>query len=223
MNMVGFHWANYSVLVTYVVAMVAVGAYFARRQKTAQDYLLAGRSMAWLPIAISVVAASNSAISYLGEPSWTYQFDMTLCFMVLPQLLTVPMLNYILPLYARFKVFTAYEYLEVRFNGKVRTATSFIFLVSQGLYLGVVIYAPALVFSLLTGFSLNLSILIMATVTILYTTMGGIKAVIWTDVIQFCVSVGGVLIAAVILLRHIDGGWPVFWPVYSERWCCHGS
>ncbi len=219
--MANFHWANYLVLVAYIVVMVGVGAYFARGQKTAQDYLLAGRAMAWLPIAISVVAANCSAISYLGMPSWTYQNDMTLCMVVIPSLLIVPILNLMLPFYARLKVFTIYEYLEVRFNSKVRTATSLLYLVSQGLYLGVIVYAPALVFSLLTGFSLNLSILIMAIVTILYTTMGGIKAVIWTDFIQFFVSVGGVLIAAVIILRHIDGGWPEFWHVAQQTGKLH--
>jgi len=213
-----FHWINFLVLFLYCGIMLGVGAYFARNQETSEDYLLAGRSMGWLPIAVSVMATAQSAISYLGQPAWTYQHDMTLYVVSFAFLLAIPVLNYVfLPFFSKLKVFTAYEYLERRFCSKVRFTASALFLISQGLYLGVVIYAPALVFSLITGSSLVLSILVMAGVTILYTSIGGMKAVMWGDVIQFCVMVGGVVLAVAIILGQIEGGFSKFWEVAQSN------
>src|SRR5713101_3909669 len=102
--------------------MLSVGSYFARGQKTSEEYLLAGRSMRWLPMAISVMAAGQSAISYIGVPAWTYQHDMTIFVMNFTFLAVAPILGYvILPVYHRLKVSTAYEYLETRFDNRIRS------------------------------------------------------------------------------------------------------
>jgi len=212
--MAKLHWIDYAVLIAYFVLMLGIGARFAPRQRTVEEYLLANRSMKWLPVALSVMTAAQSAISYIGMPAWTYQHDMSMYVMSFPLLLVVPVIRYVfLPRYARARVSTAYEYLESRFNRNVRTGCSLLFLMSQATYLGIVVYGSSLVFSLITGLSLRSSILATAAVTIVYTTMGGIKAVIWTDVIQFFVKLGGVLITVAIILRHVEGGWQGFWRV----------
>jgi SSS family solute:Na+ symporter len=202
------------VLISYFGIMLGIGVHFARKQKTIDEYLLASRSMSWFPIALSVMTAGQSAISYIGMPAWTYQHNLTMFIISVPILLTVPIVSYIfLPTYSKLRVFTAYQYLETRFNSNVRAVVSLLFLLSQGTYLGIVIYAASLVLALITGLSLPVSIFVMAGVTTFYTMMGGIKAVIWTDVIQFCVKVGGILITIVTLLQHINGGWQGFWHV----------
>jgi solute:Na+ symporter, SSS family len=178
--------------------------------------------MTWLPMAISSMAAGQSAISYIGVPAWTYQHDMTMFVLNFTFIAAAPLLAYvILPAYHRLRVSTVYEYLEIRFDVKVRSLTSFMFLMSQGLYLGVVLYAPALILSLISGSSLHLSILVIAGITLTYTVMGGIKAVIWTDLIQFFVALAGLLLTIYFALKGLNGGFASFWQIAKQNGKLH--
>jgi len=212
-----FQPVNYLVLAVYFGGMISIGAYFRRGHRTPEDFLLAGRSMTWGPIAISIMATIQTSISYIGVPAWVFRYDMSLYLGTIGILLAVPVLNIVfLPFFYSLKVSTAYEYLEARFGREVSTVSSLLFLVTQAVYLSVVIYAPALVFALIGGLPLSSSVVIMVALTACYTAMGGIKAVIWTEVVQFFMKLGGVVISVWFAFHRIDGGWGQFWRIGHE-------
>ena len=183
-----FTLSSWIILVTYVLAVSTVGSLFYRKRSTASEYFLGGRSMGFLPVAISLVAADLSAISYMGIPAWGYGHNLELFLQTVVFLMVVPIVMYLfLPFYSRFQFYTGYEYLEKRFDLKTRLLGSALFLLTRGGHVAIVIYAPSMVLSLLTGVSLWACILVMGTFTTLYTTLGGMKAVIWTDVMQFTI------------------------------------
>src|SRR5437588_2324130 len=111
-----------------------------------------------------------------------------------------------MPFYARFKFYTAYEYLERRFDLKTRLLGSGLFLLMRGSHVAIVIYAPSLILSLITGLPLAACVLIMGVCTTMYTTLGGMKAVIWTDVLQFSILIAGLLTVCWLSVAHIPGG-----------------
>ena len=163
--------------------------------------------MPWIAVGISIFATLFSAISLLGSPGWVFDHDLTLGL----SLLTIPLITPIviaifLPFYHRLRVFTAYEYLEKRFNPQVRTVASLLFLFQRGCYLAVVIYAPSLVLSAVTGLQLGWTIMLIGGLATFYTLMGGMKAVIWTDVVQTVVLVAGLLVVVWVLVSRVQGG-----------------
>ncbi len=198
---------DHAVVAIYLILVVAMGAAFVRGQRSTEDYFLAGRSMPWLPVGISIFASLFSAISLLGSPGWVYDNDVTMGL----SLVTIPMVTpivvwMILPFFHRLKVFTAYEYLERRFSPPVRLASGVLFLFQRGSYLAVVIYAPSLVLSTATGIELKWTILMIGGLATFYTLLGGMKAVIWTDVVQACVLFGGLILVVGVLVFRIEGG-----------------
>lgn len=122
-----------------------------------------------------------------------------------------------MPFYSRFKFYTAYEYLETRFDLKTRLVGSAIFLLIRGSHVAIVIYAPSLVLSLITGVPLAGCVLMMGICTTVYTTLGGMKAVIWTDVTQFCVLLSGLLAVVWLSESSIPGGWHTVWRISQEE------
>lgn len=189
------------ILVIYLAGMIGLGAVFYRPRADTREFFMAGRSVAWIPVAISIVATDFSAITYLGMPAFVYRRDLqalalifVLVFIVIPLVI-----RFFVPYYHRFQFSTSYEYLERRFDARTRTTVSLLFLLLRGTYLGIVIYAPSLVVSAVTGLPLMQSILCMGILTTAYTALGGMRAVIWTDVIQFAtilVGVGSILFVA---------------------------
>jgi Na+/proline symporter len=177
------------------------------RTTTIQDYFLGSGKMAWFPVAISILAADTSAFSYLGVPAWSFLHDLKLFLSTFTYFLAIPIvISAFVPIYSRAGLYTAYQYLEIRFDLRVRLLTCFLFLLVRGSHIALIIYAPALVMSELMGIPLKFSILTMGLLTALYTTMGGIKAVIWTDCIQVGTVVLGLSTVALSALHHIPGG-----------------
>jgi SSS family transporter len=203
----GFATLDYVVVVAYVFAIAALGSSFYRRKTTSKDYFLGGRSMSWLPVGISIIAADLSAVTVMGSPAWGFGHNLELFWMGFGYLLVAPIVIFVfVPFYSGLNLYTAYEYLERRFDLNVRMVTSVLFLVLRGMHVAVVIYAPSLVINLVTGLPVWQCILFMGLFTTFYTTLGGMKAVIWTDVIQFCTVALGVLLIFFTALHRIDGG-----------------
>ncbi len=207
MTPASFSIADWLILGGYVAAVSIIGSLFYRRKASAGDFFLGGRSMKALPVAISLVAADMSAISYMGAPAWTYRHNMELVWSSWSYLFVAPIVMFLfMPFYARFKFYTAYEYLERRFDLKTRLFGSTTFLLLRGSHVAIVIYAPSLILSLITGLPLAGCVLIMGLCTTVYTTLGGMRAVIWTDVMQFTVLLAGLVSVVWLSISHVPGG-----------------
>ncbi|HLY59624.1 MAG TPA: sodium/solute symporter [Terriglobia bacterium] len=212
-----FSITDWFIVCGYVLLVTIIGSLFYRRGASASQYFLGGRTMRSLPVAISLVAADISAVSYVGCPAWSYAHNLELFWAVPTALLVAPIVMYVfMPFYSRFKFFTAYEYLERRFDLKTRVVGSAIFLLIRGSHAAVVIYAPSLVLSLITGMHLSTCVLIMGVFTTVYTTLGGMKAVIWTDVMQFSILMLGIVMIFWMSLARIPGGVFTVYQVASE-------
>jgi len=177
--------ADWVVLAAYVAAIVAFGVWVGRRTKNVSDFFLAGREMRWWAAGLSVMATQISAITFVGTTGQGYTAGMGFLafYFGLPFAMVVLSLT-LVPFFYRARVYTAYQYLEQRFDGRTRTLTSLLFLLSRGLSVGVTLYAPSLVLSVVFGWSETATILAMAAATIVYVTYGGNRSVIWTDVAQ---------------------------------------
>jgi SSS family transporter len=198
---------DYAVMLIYLLLMVGLGYWVGRKQHNTEDFLLAGRHMIWWPVAISLFASLFSAISYIAMPGEAFNFGMTMYLGGIVTLLPLPiMLMVFLRLFYKLKLWTAYEYFEGRFNVKVRIIGSCTFLLMRGVYLGTVLYATGLLLKAAIGWPMWLSILIIGVIGTLYTVLGGMTAVIWTDVAQFFILLGGIIIVIVVVAVKVPGG-----------------
>ena len=198
---------DYIVFAVYLAASVAIGLWFVKEQRTVKDYFLAGQSMNWFVVAISVIAALFSGISYLGAPTEVYSNDMTYAVTLLSFFIATPVVALVfVPFFYRLNLYSAYEYLEKRFDLQVRVWSSAMFILRVIFYLALAIYAPALALAEVTGLPLSFSVLLIGVLTTVYTTLGGMKAVIWTDVMQFFVLLGGQIVVAWVAMSRIPGG-----------------
>ncbi len=203
----GFGLVNYAVLGVYLAVMAAVGIAVAGRQKTTRDYFLAGRNMPWWAVAVSVFATITSAITYIGVPGLVYSENISTYAGILMMPVAAPFIIYLfLPFYQRLDVTTSYEYILRRFGARARYCVSALFLCARLGWLGTVVYAPAFALSAVTNIPLWFAILCMGLLATFYTALGGLAAVIWTDVCQFAVLVGGALAVAVALAWQVPGG-----------------
>lgn len=198
---------RYIIIFGYLILIAAVGAMF-RKQKTTENFFLAGRNVHWLPIALSYVASLTSAISFMWCPMWTYQNAMIPAFNeIFVVLFALPVLVLIfLPLYVRIGSVSIYEYLELRFSLAIRLMGSSLFILNRFMWMGLVIYTPSMVLNYLTGIPIWKLILIMGPLTTVYTCLGGMKAVIWTDVIQFAIFFLGIIAVYYIVSIDTAGG-----------------
>lgn len=206
--MTRFGWLDYAIFGAYLLASVLIGVLFVREQRSVKDYFLAGRSMGYVVVAISVLAALFSGISYLGAPAEVYANGMAFMLFGLSFLIATPVTNLLfVPVFKHARIYTAYQYLEERFSVPVRLLSSALFIIRVLLWLALATYAPALALEQVTGLPLWFTILCTGVVTTIYTTLGGMKAVIWTDVMQFLVLFGGQVIILFIAAAHVPGGW----------------
>lgn len=172
--------------------MLALGVWASRRRETADGFFVADRSMPWWAVGLSVMATQASAITVIGTTGTAYADGMGFWQFYLGLPVAMVVLAYtLLPMYRRAGVTTAYELLGQRFDGRVRLLTSVLFMISRGLALGVVLYAPSVVLSLLLDWSQPVTVLVIAAVAMAYTTLGGLRAVIVTDVLQMLLVFAG--------------------------------
>jgi SSS family transporter len=207
------------IIFAYLAMLTGIGIYFSRRQNNLEEYFLAGRTMGWLPIGMSLMAALNSGIDYVMQPSFVIIYGLVGTVTVVSWFFLYPWTAYVtVPFYRRLNVLSAYEYLETRFDGKVRTLAAMIFLLWRIGWMATAIYVPALMLSTMSGgmFSTGVLVVVLGFVLTLYTMLGGIKAVIWTEVIQFCVMLAGLAIMMGVVIYHVKGGIPVIWQTAAE-------
>ena len=195
---------DWVVLGVYMVAIVAWGMWAGRGNKKMDDFFLAGRKMRWWAIGLSVMATQISAITFIGTTGQAYTDGMRflVVYFGLPFAMVILSVT-LVPFFYRARVFTAYEYLEKRFDGRTRTLTSLLFLFSRGMAVGVTLYAPSLVLSVILGLGESATIVIMGGSTILYVIYGGNKSVIWTDVVQMGIIWFGIFLCFGVAIRQL--------------------
>ena len=200
---------NFGVLLCYLGLMLAVGVYFARRQKNTEDFFLAGRRMPWLIVAMSMYASLTSAVTYMGLPAMAYTENVAMIVVCIVSPIVAPFLIWIFyPFYQRLRVTTSYEYIGMRFGQNARRTTSALFILARLGWLGTVVYAPAVALAVATGMPLWSTILTMGFIATAYTVLGGVAADIWSDVIQFVIMVVGAGWVAITLVQSVPDGLP---------------
>ncbi len=206
--MADFSTLDAVVLVAYLAGVTALGIHLGRRQKDARDYFLADRSVPWWAICFSVVATETSALTVISVPGTAYTSDFWLLQLTFGYLLgRIVVAALLLPRYFAGELTTAYALLETRFGLATRRFASVIFMVTRALADSVRVFAAAIPVTLITGLPYWQAILLTGVVTVLYTYVGGLRAVIWVDVVQMAIYTLGGLLALSILLRAVPGGW----------------
>ncbi|XP_065598828.1 sodium-coupled monocarboxylate transporter 1 [Cyrtonyx montezumae] len=201
---------DYVVFAAMLVVSAVIGIYYAFAgggQKTSKDFLMGGRSMSAVPVALSLTASFMSAVTVLGTPAEIYRYGAIFCiFAITYALVVLCSAEIFLPVFYRLGITSTYEYLELRFNKYLRLCGTFLFIIQTTLYTGIVIYAPALALNQVTGFDLWGAVVATGVVCTFYCTLGGLKAVVWTDVFQVGIMVAGfssVIIRAVVVQEGI--------------------
>lgn len=200
--------ADLTILVLYTAATIAFGLWISRGQKNAADYLLGGRDLPWWALLISIVATETSTATFLSVPGIAHgSGDMRFLQLPLGYIIGRTIATTVLvPLYFKGRLFTAYEVLRERSGPAVRTLASGLFLVTRTLADGLRLFLAALVLKIMLGCELWVAVAAVGLATVVYTVLGGIKAVVWTDVIQFVVYMFGAIAALFVLHGEVDGG-----------------
>jgi cyclically-permuted mutarotase family protein len=213
-----FGTINYTVLTLYLLISLLIGVYFARKQKSTEDYFVGGGRIPWWASGLSVFGTLLSAITFMAIPAKAFVTDWSFFFLNITAILITPVIAFIfIPFFNKLKIRTAYEYLEDRFNYLARAFGSLSFILFQLGRIGIVLLLPSLAISIVTGIPVETSILIMGVLCILYTTFGGIEAVIWTDVMQVIVLLGGSILAVVWIMLHTETSFGDMITYASER------
>lgn len=203
-----------TVLVLYAVGVVALGLYAGGRQRSASDYFLGGRDLPWWAVCFSIVATETSTLTVIGVPAIAYGGALTFLQLTLGYLVgRVLVAAWLLPRYARGEMETAYAFLGTRFGDGMRGLAAVTFLATRLLADGVRLFATAIpirVIALAAGYDIGypLIIAVIGVVTAAYTYVGGLRAVVWMDVVQMLVYVGGALWALALLAPSLAGAWP---------------
>jgi SSS family transporter len=200
------HIVDWAIIAVYLVWIVWDGIRLTKRSSELEGYFLGGRSLPWWAVGLSVMATQLSAITMIGTTGQGYADGMRFLqyYYALPLAMIILSVT-LVPFFHNAHVYTAYEYLERRFDAKTRAFTGFLFLVSRSMALGVVISAPSIVLSVILGISVTNTVLLTAIPTAVYTMFGGVQAVAWTDVKQMVLIVGGLLAAVVVLILGLPG------------------
>ncbi len=203
------HLADLSVIAGYLVLITWFGARFKNNQKSLKDYFLGGRGAPWWAIAFSIVSAETSTLTVIGTPALSISGNFGFLQLILGYLLGRIVISVLfLPQYFRGEMFTAYELMGRRFGPPVRKFTAGTFLLLRALAEGVRVFAVSIVISIVLNTDEITSIAVIVALTLFYTFEGGMTAVIWTDVVQMLLYVGGAIASFFVMLHLIPGGWP---------------
>ncbi|MFZ0432632.1 MAG: hypothetical protein WAL86_08060, partial [Candidatus Acidiferrales bacterium] len=199
---------DFVILIVYLAGITLFGAQFRRGQKDLRDYFLGGRTAPWWALACSIVATETSTLTIISTPGIAYGGNLGFMQIVLGYLIARVVLCIVLvPQYFQGEFYTAYQLLEKRFGSRMKSAAALVFMATRALAEGVRIAAIGKVVSVAFGTDNRVSILIVGVLTMFYTFEGGMRAVIWTDVIQFALYITGSVAAFFLLLHKIPGGW----------------
>jgi SSS family solute:Na+ symporter len=193
---------DWAVLIITLFAIVIYGIYKSRGTENIQGYLLGNQSMPWYSVCLSVMATQASAITFLSAPGLAYSSGMSFVqfYLGLPLAMIVLCITFV-PIFHRLKVYTAYEYLEQRFDLKTRALTAFLFLIQRGLSTGITIYAPAIILSAILNLNPTITTVFIGGVVICYTVYGGTKAVSYTQMLQMAIIFCGLFAAGVVVVQ----------------------
>lgn len=199
-------WLNYSMLFAYLLVMVWIGFTCSKKYKSTNDFFRGGQRISWWAAGLSIFATMLSWITLMAISAAAYTDGWNL-FLANSYILLTPLVIFVyLPFYRRLNVTSAYEYLELRFNLATRLVGSLLFMVYQCGRIAVVLYLPALALATVSDLDIQSCILVMGVLCVLYTVVGGIEAVIWTDVVQAFILMGGAVVSLLFLLSRVEGG-----------------
>lgn len=204
----GLGFWNTIVIFLYFASLAWIGYYFSKKQKSTDDYFKGGGRIPWWVVGLSIFGTGLSAITFMAIPAKAFATDWSYMMLNSGILMVVPVVLYLfIPFYRRLNITTAYEYLELRFNPLIRVLCSLAFILFQVGRMGVVLFLPAIALNVVTGFDIFLCIALMGVLSLIYTMIGGIEAVIWTDALQVIVLLGGALLVLGMAIYEIPGGW----------------
>src|SRR3954469_19195529 len=204
----GLDKLDLAIIALYLCGITLFGLRFRKKQRTLRDYFLADRNIPWWAIALSIVAAETSTLTIISIPGLAYDTNLTFLQVVMGYVVGRFIIAFVLlPHYFKGDLYTAYELIEKRFGPHLRTLTSGLFLLTRAAAEGVRVYAVSIVVSIALGTGEVASIAIITLLTLIYTFEGGLAAVIWADVVQTVIYVGGTLVALGTILHLVPGGW----------------
>ena len=196
------------IIAVYLAGITLFGLRFRKRQRSVRDYFLADRNIPWWAISLSIVAAETSTLTIISIPGLAYDSNLTFLQVVMGYVIGRIIISFVLlPHYFRGDLYTAYQLIERRFGPRLRTLTAGLFLLTRAAAEGVRVYAVAIVVAIALGTGGVASIAIITILTLIYTFEGGLAAVIWTDVVQTFIYVGGTLVGLATILHLVPGGW----------------
>ncbi len=203
----GLGLVNIIVIILYFASLAWIGYFFSKRQKNTNDYFKGGGRLPWWAVGLSIFGTSLSAITFMAIPAKAYATDWSYMLFNAGIIMVVPIILFLfIPFYRRLNVTTAYEYLEQRFNPMIRVICSVAFILFQIGRMGIVMFLPAIALNIVTGFDIFLCIGLMGLLSLIYTMIGGIEAVVWTDALQVVVLLGGAILVVFIAVWDIPGG-----------------
>ncbi len=204
----GLNRIDLLIIAAYLAGITLFGLRFRKRQRTMRDYFLADRNIPWWAIALSIVAAETSTLTIISIPGLAYDSNLTFLQVVMGYVIGRVVISFVLlPQYFRGELYTAYQLIERRFGPELRTVTAGLFLLTRAAAEGVRVYAVSILVSIALGTGEVTSIAIITLLTLIYTFEGGLAAVIWTDVVQTFIYVGGTLVGLFTILHLVPGGW----------------
>jgi solute:Na+ symporter, SSS family len=213
----GLNKLDFAIIGLYLVGITLFGLRFRKKQRTLRDYFLAGRDIPWWAIALSIVAAETSTLTIISIPGLAYDTNLTFLQVVMGYVVGRVVISFVLlPHYFRGDLYTAYELIERRFGRGLRSLTAGLFLLTRAAAEGVRVYAVSIVVSIALGTGQVASIAIITALTLIYTFEGGLAAVIWTDVVQTAIYVGGTLVGLVTIVHLVPGGWSAILEAAAE-------
>lgn len=220
--MTGLDWG---IIIAYMIAMILLSVYLGRGQESEEDYYVGGRNLPWWAVGISTMATQTSVISFVSIPAFVAMKEggglTWLQYELAVPLAMIVVMVFLLPFFRKLELVSVYAYLEMRFGPSVRYFLSGVFLVSRGLGTGVGIYASAVVLEKCLGIELWQTIILIGVITVIYDTIGGMTAVVYSDVIQMAVLLGG-LVACIWLAADEVGGVGAMIDAFpTERWAAY--
>src|SRR5579885_2726349 len=213
----GLNSADLAIIAIYLAGITLFGLRFRKRQRSLRDYFLADRNIPWWAIALSIVAAETSTLTIISVPGIAFTGDFGFLQLAMGYLLgRIVICILFLPRYFRGEMMTAYQLIGRRFGPRLHRLTALLFLIMRAAAEGVRVFAVAIVVGVALGTGDIASIVILSLLTLLYTFEGGMKAVIWTDVLQMCLYVAGTIVSLWSISAHIPGGVHVLYAVASS-------
>ena len=213
---------DWTLFATYLVVVLALGLKFAGEQHSREDYFLGGRAMNWLPVGLSMFATTFSSLSFVGFPKEAAfgDYHLFLAILFIPLFVSPALWIWFVPLYHRLRVTSPYEYMELRFNRSVRQLCSGLSIVYTIGWMGTMLFAVGVILQGVLDLSpqqLRFTVIGVGLLATLYTAAGGVKAVIWTDVLQTVTLGGGMTLVLLMAIANIDGGWNTVWQIGTTR------